>query len=329
VKLARIPLLAGLFALVLAAPASAAKPATLPAGTTISSVDVSGLDAADATAKARAALAPIWERPVTVSIIGKRDRQVTSADLGQTVDYAGMVAAAFREAARHHRHIHIRLSRSLNGKKLSAAVAALGKPYYKAPRNSRVVLGVTKIKRIHGRNGRGINSSTLRQKLINELRHPTPTRVIHARIESIRPAVTLKTLARRYGTFISVDRTTFKLRLFKRLRHVKTYPVAVGMAGLETPAGIRHVLDKQVDPAWHVPNDPWAGSLAGQTIPPSDPRDPLKARLLDLGDGFAIHGTAEDWSIGSAASHGCIRMHVSDVIDLYRRVPVGTAVLIH
>jgi lipoprotein-anchoring transpeptidase ErfK/SrfK len=325
-----MPVLAGLFALVVAAPAAAAKQApTLPAGTTIASVDVSGLDAADATAKAQAALAAIWERPVTVSVVGEHDQQATSADLGQTVDYAGMVAAAFKEATRHHRHIHIRLARSLDGKKLSAEVAALGRPYYKAPHNSRVVLGVTKIKRIHGRNGRGINASALRQKLINELRHPTPTRVIHARVERLKPAVTLKTLARRYGTYISVDRDSFKLRLFKRLHLVKTYPVAVGMAGLETPAGIRHVLDKQVDPTWHVPNSPWAGSLAGQTIPPSDPRDPLKARLLDLGDGFAIHGTAEDWSIGSAASHGCIRMHVSDVIDLYPRVPVGTPVLIH
>jgi lipoprotein-anchoring transpeptidase ErfK/SrfK len=110
---------------------------------------------------------------------------------------------------------------------------------------------------------------------------------------------------------------------------VKTYSIAVGMAGLETPAGIRQVLEKQVNPAWHVPNSPWAGSLAGQTIPASDPRDPIKARWLGLGDGVGIHGTAEDWSIGTRASHGCIRMHVSDVINLYPRVPVGTPVLIH
>jgi lipoprotein-anchoring transpeptidase ErfK/SrfK len=208
-------------------------------------------------------------------------------------------------------------------------VTRIGKPYYDAPRNSRVVLGVRKIKRIHGRNGRGINSSKLRQKLINELRHPTPARLLHAVVGTLSPKVTLKTLARKYATYVSVDRDHFTLRLFKRLRHVKTYPIAVGMAGLETPAGIHHVLEKQVNPAWHVPNSPWAGSLAGQTIPPSDPRDPLKARWLGLGGGVGIHGTAEDWSIGTRASHGCIRMHVSDVIDLYPRVPVGTPVLIH
>jgi lipoprotein-anchoring transpeptidase ErfK/SrfK len=308
-------------------PVGAATPTTLPQGATIAGVDVSGLDSAGATSKVQAALQPVWERPVTVSIEGQV-QQVASTDLGQKIDYAGMVSDAFREAARHHT-VHIRLARTIDGKRLRAEVTKLGKPFYKAPRNSRIVLGVTRIKRIHGRNGKGIDSSKLRQKLIDELRHPTPSRIVHARVVSLRPAVTLKTLARKFSTYVTVDRDHFKLRLFKRLRLVKTYPIAVGMAGLETPQGLRHVLEKQVNPAWHVPNSSWAGSLAGQTIPASDPRDPIKARWLGLGDGVGIHGTAEDWSIGTRASHGCIRMHVSDVIALYPRVPLGTPVLIH
>ena len=63
-------------------------------------------------------------------------------------------------------------------------------------------------------------------------------------------------------------------------------------------------------------------------IPGGAPNNPLRARWLGIANGVGIHGTAEDWSIGTRASHGCIRMHVSDVIDLYNRVPVGTAVLI-
>jgi lipoprotein-anchoring transpeptidase ErfK/SrfK len=72
----------------------------------------------------------------------------------------------------------------------------------------------------------------------------------------------------------------------------------------------------------------WAGSLQGQVIPGGAPNNPLKARWLGIADGVGIHGTSEDWSIGSRASHGCIRMHVGDVVDLYPRVPVGTKVLI-
>ena len=100
------------------------------------------------------------------------------------------------------------------------------------------------------------------------------------------------------------------------------------MAGLDTPAGLYSIQNKEVNPAWHVPNSSWAGSLAGQTIPGGAPNNPLKARWLGIANGVGIHGTAEDWSIGSRASHGCIRMHVSDVIDLYDRVPIGTPVLI-
>jgi lipoprotein-anchoring transpeptidase ErfK/SrfK len=77
-----------------------------------------------------------------------------------------------------------------------------------------------------------------------------------------------------------------------------------------------------------VPNSAWAGSLAGQVIPGGSPQNPLKARWLGIYAGAGIHGTSDDGSIGTAASHGCIRMHIPDVIDLYDRVPVGAPVYI-
>ena len=85
---------------------------------------------------------------------------------------------------------------------------------------------------------------------------------------------------------VTVDRNHFRLRLFKRLRIAASYPIAVGRAGLETPAGIYHVQERQVNPSWHVPNASWAGSLAGQVIPPG-PNDPIVARWLGLGGGVA------------------------------------------
>ena len=69
----------------------------------------------------------------------------------------------------------------------------------------------------------------------------------------------------------------------------KSYPIAVGQQGLETPAGLYHVTDKQVNPYWHVPNSAWAGSLAGQVIPPG-PSNPLQARWIGIADGAGIHG---------------------------------------
>ncbi len=61
------------------------------------------------------------------------------------------------------------------------------------------------------------------------------------------------------------------------------------------------------------------------------PSNPLGARALYLhrdgaDTGYRFHGTIQPWSIGTDASSGCIRMFNEDVIDLYQRCPVGTAV---
>jgi lipoprotein-anchoring transpeptidase ErfK/SrfK len=179
----------------------------------------------------------------------------------------------------------------------------------------------------HSKPGLAVNAKTLAAAVDAAFDAPAAPHLVRPALGKTRPKVTVGDLPRQYGTVLTIDRSHFKLRLFKRLRLVKTYGIAVGMAGLETPAGIYHITDKQVNPSWHVPNSPWAGSLAGQTIPPG-PNDPIKARWLGIAGGVGIHGTAEDWSIGSRASHGCIRMHVSEVIALYPRVPMGTPVLI-
>ena len=99
------------------------------------------------------------------------------------------------------------------------------------------------------------------------------------------------------------------------------------MQGLETPSGLYDIQDKQVDPTWHVPDSDWAGDLAGKSVPPG-PDDPLKARWMGFNGSAGIHGTSELGSLGSAASHGCIRMAVSDVENLYDQVDVGTPVYI-
>ena len=85
--------------------------------------------------------------------------------------------------------------------------------------------------------------------------------------------------------------------------------------------------EKEENPSWHVPNSAWAGSLAGQVIPPG-PEDPIKARWMGIFEGAGIHGTEETWSIGQAVSHGCVRMLIPDVIELYPQVEVGTPIYI-
>ena len=86
---------------------------------------------------------------------------------------------------------------------------------------------------------------------------------------------------------------------------------------------------KETNPSWHVPNSPWAGALAGKTIPPG-PDDPIKARWMAFNGGAGIHGIdpSEYGSIGHDASHGCVRMRIPDVISLYAHTPVHTPVYV-
>ena len=132
----------------------------------------------------------------------------------------------------------------------------------------------------------------------------------------------------RSDSAVAIDRARFRLRLFKGFRVVRSYGVAVGRPAYPTPTGRFSITSKQVNPVWSVPNSPWAGEFAGSTVDGGSAANPLKARWMGLAGGVGIHGTGEDWSIGHRASHGCIRMHVSDVVALFGRVRLGTPVLI-
>ena len=177
--------------------------------------------------------------------------------------------------------------------------------------------------------GRTIDTRRLRTDIHRALVSATGRRVVTAPIKFIEPKVSGRQLAKEYPVVVTVDRGGFRLSLFKDLKRVRVYPIAVGQAGLETPAGLYKIQNKAVNPAWHVPNSDWAGALAGTVIPGGAPNNPIRARWLGIYDGVGVHGTDERGSIGSNASHGCIRMLIEDVVQLYDEVPVGTPIFIH
>ncbi|MCW3065660.1 MAG: L,D-transpeptidase family protein [Solirubrobacterales bacterium] len=318
--------------LALAPAAIAAAPAPAPTiapGIGAGGVDLSNLTIADATAKLQAALGPALARPVAVHVAGRRfalaakDAKLAfNADLtARRAFHAGIGRPAGSpplQVPLAIRHSHIAVT---------AFAASVARAVARPATDATITITLQRMVPNHSKPGLAVDQKTLAAAVDAALDAPAAPHLVRPALGKTKPKVTVADLPRRYGTVLTVDRNHFKLRLFKRLRLVKTYGIAVGMAGLETPAGVYHITDKQVNPSWHVPNSPWAGSLAGQTIPPG-PNDPLKARWLGIANGVGIHGTAEDWSIGSRASHGCIRMHVSDVIALYPRVPMGTPVLI-
>jgi lipoprotein-anchoring transpeptidase ErfK/SrfK len=107
------------------------------------------------------------------------------------------------------------------------------------------------------------------------------------------------------------------------------YPVGVGKAGMAWQGRAR-VAQKLLKPAWSPPDDIWRAnpSMPG-VIPGGSPRNPMGAAALGLDHGnYAIHGTNDPGSVGRFVSHGCIRMHNQDIMDLYQRVPRGTEVIV-
>ncbi|MEJ7656754.1 MAG: L,D-transpeptidase family protein, partial [Thermoleophilaceae bacterium] len=178
-----------------------------------------------------------------------------------------------------------------------------------------------------GQSGRRINAQRLRGRIAQELVRPGG-QVVRPRAKVVRTSTSRAELRRRYPKVVTVDRPGFKLRFYRNLKLVESYPIAVGQAGLETPAGLHSIQSKSIDPAWQVPEREWAGELAGKTIPGGRSDNPLKARWMGIFDGAGIHGTDEVSSLGTNASHGCIRMSVPEVKELYDRVSVGAPVYI-
>lgn len=135
--------------------------------------------------------------------------------------------------------------------------------------------------------------------------------------------------------FLSVDRDAKRVRVYKRRRlsnkwkFVRSYPCAIGRVGYETPSGLYTIITKSLDPDWRMPDSDWVPKEdRGKIIPAGDPRNPLKGAFITIWDGVGLHGTADEGSIGTAASHGCIRMYVKDILDIYDRVPKGTLIYI-
>ena len=210
----------------------------------------------------------------------------------------------------------------------SGAVSPRHAATVRRPRNARVSFAGGRLRAVPERDGLVVPVPRLERALARALQDPDPGRAVEVPAERRRPKVTRAKLAARYPRLIVVSRPEKKLRFYKRLKLAKTYAIAVGQAGVETPAGFYRIETKAVNPAWHVPESSWAGDLAGQIIPAGSPENPIKARWMEFHAGAGIHGTDDIASLGEAASHGCIRMSIPDVIQLYRQVPVKTPVYI-
>jgi lipoprotein-anchoring transpeptidase ErfK/SrfK len=308
-------------------------------GVTISGIDVGGLNEDEAATLVRHRLLSPLRHSLTVSFDGQ-----TWTLAGKQLKIRADIETAVEEALDDSQEGGFpgRLVRYVSGgevdesitphvvysdRAINRFVRKVADEVNREPENADVEPGPDSLEVVAGHNGRKLRDNLLERQLKDAVLNANAQHRIVAQVHPTKPKITRKEVAAEYPSYLTLDRGTFTLRLFQHLKLTKEYTVAVGMEGLETPEGLYEIQEKEENPVWHVPNSAWAGSLAGQTIPPG-PSNPIKARWMGIFEGAGIHGTEETWSLGHAASHGCVRMAIPDVEELYDLVEVGTPIFI-
>jgi len=116
---------------------------------------------------------------------------------------------------------------------------------------------------------------------------------------------------------LTLNLAAYRLYVYENGERTRSYRVAVGKPGHRTPTGSYRISRVVWNPWWHPPNRPWARGKKPTPPGPSNPMGRAKLYFMDL---YYIHGTPYRKSLGTPASHGCVRMANSDVIELARLV---------
>jgi lipoprotein-anchoring transpeptidase ErfK/SrfK len=304
----------------------------MPTGASIDGNPVGGLSRANAAALVEEKVKGALLAPATIRF---RDRSFQLDPSGYvSVDVEGMLDTAL--APRTDAPVYARVLARLTGApvgtevktamkideaKLGAWIASI-EPQVALPAvdaSLSVTTGMLRI--IPEAKGAAIDTSAAPQALLAGLLEGSKD--IALPVRSIEPSLTLATM----GKTIFVKLRTRRLYLYQGDQLEKEFGVAIGTPAYPTPKGEFKIINKRRNPTWSNPGSGWAASMPSYIGP--GPGNPLGTRALYLNSpGIRIHGTTKDYSIGTAASHGCMRMHRSDIEDLFERVPIGTRVII-
>jgi lipoprotein-anchoring transpeptidase ErfK/SrfK len=304
------------------------------AGVTVAGVDVGGMTHDEAVAAVKAATEPKLRRNVAVVGGGKR-WAVTPARLGngakveQAVDEALAGPELSPLADFWHRLTtkpvahDVAVDRVEDKDKVARFVRTLAPKLAITPIDAAIELVDGEVVRQKAKDGRVLDVKASTRALVKALRGNT--RKVKLVTRPVEPKVTNDKL----GKTIEVNLSTNRLTFYEGLKVRKVYPVATGQPSFPTPQGAWQVVYKRVNPTWTNPAPDGWGADMPRSIPPG-PGNPLGTRAMSLNaSGILIHGTYASGSIGSYASHGCIRMFLHDVEALYPQVPLGTPVLVH
>jgi len=291
----------------------AAPPVLVEPGVTLAGVPIGGMS----NEQAQAALGPAFAKPVRL-VYGDRAWKLHPSRFGGEVAIADGVAEALSAEA----GASVSLIPSVDADAVRRFVGALAKRVFVPAKDAELVGLRGLLPRYKGeRAGVRVLRALTAQRIVRALETPQVRRIRVA----VKAVEAERTLAN-FGPVIVIRRGAKELRYYKRTRLVQRFGVATGQAVYPTPTGTFDIVDKQLHPWWLPPDSPWAEGL--KPVPPG-PGNPLGTRWMGLSaPGVGIHGTPDDASIGYSASHGCIRMHISDAEWLFHHVQLGTPVVI-
>jgi lipoprotein-anchoring transpeptidase ErfK/SrfK len=305
-------------------------------GVTIDGVDVGLMTRPEAIAAVRASTSGRLDAALRVEAAG-RTWTATSRELGvradvpSAVDEALAISRSMSMLSRvYHRlsdepvHRSVTVGWHYGEGKVHAFVQDIAEDVAVAPRNASVWLDGTEVRFQHAQQGRALKADLASDRILTALREASTSR-----LKLATKPVAPKIADDEVGATIVIDKTTNELFLYEGFHLDKTYSVATAIAPYETPSGTWSIINKAENPTWTNPApDTWGAGLP-LSIPPG-PGNPLGTRALYLNaPGIRIHGTYDTESIGTHASHGCIRMHIDDVEEMYPLVPIGSTVLIY
>jgi lipoprotein-anchoring transpeptidase ErfK/SrfK len=291
----------------------AAPPALIAQGVTLAGVPVGGMS----NEQAQAALGPAFAQPVRL-VYGDRRWRLVPARFGARVTIARGVAGALQAPA----GAAVELVPTIDVGEVRRFVRALDKRV-SYPATDAELKGLNGLRPVFTPEVPGVQ--VLRQltvlRIVRALQSPQIRR-IRVAAKVVEPQRTVA----KFGPVIVIRRGSNELRYYIGATLMRKFGVATGQAVYPTPTGTFSIVDMQLNPWWRPPDSAWAKGL--DPIPPG-PGNPLGTRWMGLSaPGVGIHGTPDDASIGYSASHGCIRMHISDAEWLFHHVKLGTPVVI-
>jgi hypothetical protein len=306
-------------------------------GVRIAGVDITGMSRAQAIAAVQAAASTQYlDRELEVRA-RKETWHVTPADLGSTADVAAKVDQAlgvdrsFSWPARvFHRLLDRPIDRAFDleyshsNKGVKRFLLAVARSVNVDPSNAEVTFEDGRLRLRKPKSGHELPVRRSQRMLIKALDHQG-SEVVKFAVRALKPDVGVDDL----GYTIVIRLADLKLYLYDGIKLVKTYPVAAGQPAYPTPQGNWHIVAKAENPTWVNPDPEGWGADLPKVIGPG-PGNPLGTHAMYLdAPGIRIHGTYSASSIGTFASHGCVRMYLGDVENLFSIVPVGTPVYIY